>query len=88
MPRRPDNGRGRGVTQHPGLKMGPAPTRTTSGASITDRGDQNRVRQIRRLVTIELTRILYGPSADLRPTPPGPYVCPPTCRYCTRRRVA
>jgi hypothetical protein len=64
----------------------PAPTSTTG--SLPHRDDRERARQVRRLATIKLTRMLYGPAADLPPSPPGPAVCPPSCRYCPRRRVA
>jgi hypothetical protein len=64
----------------------PAPTSTTG--SVPHRDDRERARQIRRLATIDLTRILYGPVADVPPTPAGPAGCPATCRYCTGRRAA
>jgi hypothetical protein len=56
--------------------------------SLPHPGDCERARQVRRLATIELTRILYGPAADLRPSPAGPAVCPATCRYCSGKRAA
>jgi hypothetical protein len=52
--------------------------------SITD----SRVRMLERLGTIERAYVLYGEVALLRPTPAGPDECPPTCEWCSGRRVA
>jgi hypothetical protein len=54
----------------------------------SDAVNRERARQVRRLAAIELTRLRYGPPADLPPSPPGPAVCPAGCRYCSGRRVA
>jgi hypothetical protein len=75
--------------ERPGPKTTAATaTNGTTNSSIVADWDDQRRRQIRRLATIELTRMLYGPVADLRPTPVGPAVCPPYCGYCWGRRVA
>jgi hypothetical protein len=85
VPAPPDNGEGRAPRQRPG----PAQTTTaTYGPVILPDQADDHARQVRRLATIELARLLYGPVADLRPTLPGPAVCPPSCRYCARRRAA
>jgi hypothetical protein len=81
----PDKRTGPAATLTPSHAV-PAPTSTTE--SLPHRDDHERARQVRRLATIELTRMLYGPVADLRPTPPGPAVCPASCRYCPGRRAA
>jgi hypothetical protein len=73
-----------------GLPATERPPRTVSPAteSLPHLPDHERARQVQRLATIELTRLLYGPVADLPLIPAGPAVCPASCRYCTRRRVA
>jgi hypothetical protein len=86
VPAPPNNGRGRAPDELPGLKTQPN-TATYGPVILPDQADDH-ARQVRRLATIELARLLYGPVADLRPTLPGPAVCPPSCRYCARRRAA
>jgi hypothetical protein len=87
----PRDGRGRGAN-FPGLESrnytATNGTATNGGTAILPDADDARRRQVRRLATIELTRILYGPVADLPASPPGPAVCPASCRYCSRRRAA
>jgi hypothetical protein len=83
----PRNGPGRSLRpEQPTCK--PYRSTATADGSTTGSLPHRRDREARRLATIELTRLLYGPAADLRPTPPGPAVCPPTCRYCSRKRAA
>ena len=82
-----DNGRGRG-SPNPGLEpeqQTPAPTRTIT-ESLPHRDDRERARQVQRLAAMELIRLLYGPAADLPPSPVGSAVCPASCPYCPPTR--
>jgi hypothetical protein len=65
--------------------MDPAKNRVKALAherSTSDRPGEQRD------ATVELTILLYGPAAELGPTPPGPDVCPPWCPYCYAQPAA
>ena len=85
----PRDGGSRGASTLPGLNATsttPRPRRVA--ASIADGPGGDRQRQVRRLATIELAGMLYGPAADLHPAPPGPAACPADCGPCSGRRAA
>jgi hypothetical protein len=69
--------------QTPDPEVSPPLSRSTASLIVADARDQPRARTVRRLATLELIELAYGPGFGLLPSLAGPDRCPPWCPYCT-----
>jgi hypothetical protein len=75
MPERDDEARPRRPQQR----------RAPDGSGETLARHRDRLTARQGLAMVELIELMYGPSARLRPLPPGPDICPAWCPSCPPR---